>query len=106
VSCLVALAEAESSMITRDKLFLNRPICFFQVFQRKRFRVKQMAGLKAFIWSNLCTRHIPNKLPPRGHEDWPDKRRRIVLSLPTRGDPELKSSCQLCEEDQSALNAV
>jgi len=30
--------------------------------------------LKAFIWSNLCTRHIQNKLTPRGHEDWPDKR--------------------------------
>jgi hypothetical protein len=33
-----------------------------------------LAGLKAFIWPNLCTRHIPNKLTPRGHEDWPDKR--------------------------------
>jgi len=33
-----------------------------------------LAGLKAFIWSNLCTRHIQNKLTPRGHEDWPDKR--------------------------------
>jgi len=24
----------------------------------------------AFIWSNLCTRHI--SLLPRGHHDWPD----------------------------------
>src|SRR5262249_38354548 len=22
----------------------------------------------------LCTRHIPKKLKPRGHHDWPDKR--------------------------------
>ena len=30
--------------------------------------------MKAFIWSNLCTRHTANKLTPRGHEHWPDKR--------------------------------
>ena len=33
-----------------------------------------LAGFSAFIWSNLCTRHIPDKLTPRGHHDWPDKR--------------------------------
>jgi hypothetical protein len=32
-----------------------------------------LAGFFAFIWSNLCTRHIPDKLTPRGHHDWPDK---------------------------------
>ena len=34
----------------------------------------RLARLNAFIWSNLCTRHIPNKLKPRGHQYWPDKR--------------------------------
>jgi hypothetical protein len=33
-----------------------------------------LAGFKAFIWSNLCRRHIPERLTPRGHHDWPDKR--------------------------------
>jgi len=32
-----------------------------------------LAGFLALIWSNLCTRHIPDKLTPRGHHDWPDK---------------------------------
>jgi hypothetical protein len=32
-----------------------------------------LAGFRALIWSNLCTRHIPKKLTPRGHHDWPDK---------------------------------
>jgi hypothetical protein len=31
------------------------------------------AGFFALIWSNLCTRYIPDKLTPRGHHDWPDK---------------------------------
>jgi len=31
--------------------------------------------------ANLCTRHIPKKLTPRGHEDWPDKRRRVDRRL-------------------------
>lgn len=29
------------------------------------------------IRSNLCTRHILNKITPRRHEDWPDKRRSV-----------------------------
>src|ERR1051326_1665841 len=53
---------------------LNRPICFFRIFSASDLRSNRLAGLKAFIWSNLCMRHIPNKLTPRGHEDWPDKR--------------------------------
>jgi hypothetical protein len=31
-----------------------------------------LAGIFRVIWSNLCTRHIPDKLKPRGHHDWPD----------------------------------
>jgi hypothetical protein len=48
-----------------------------------------LAGFKAFIWSNLCTRHIPEKLTPRGHHDWPDKRatRKEAAFLPTGGTP-------------------
>jgi hypothetical protein len=44
-----------------------------------------LAGLKAFIWSNLCTRHNPKKLMPRGHHDWPDKRRTRKVSGSHRG---------------------
>src|ERR1700687_1024602 len=32
----------------------------------------RLAGIFRVIWSNLCTRHIPDKLKPRGHHDWPD----------------------------------
>jgi hypothetical protein len=32
-----------------------------------------MAGLRRFIWSNLWTRNIWDKLTSRGHQDWPDK---------------------------------
>jgi len=32
----------------------------------------RLAGILRVIWSNLCTRHIPDKLKPRGHHDWPD----------------------------------
>ena len=46
-------------------------------FQRKRSRISRLAGFLPFIWSNLCTRYILDKLTPRGHEDWPDKRRRV-----------------------------
>ena len=53
---------------------LNRPICFFRIFSASDLKSNRLAGLKAFIWSNLCTRHLPNTLTPRGHEDWPDKR--------------------------------
>jgi PAS domain-containing protein len=47
---------------------------FAPKFQRKRLRIKRLAGFFAFIRSNLCTRHIQKKLTPRGHHDWPDKR--------------------------------
>jgi hypothetical protein len=33
-----------------------------------------LAGLFAFILSNLCTRNIPDQLTPSGHHDWPNKR--------------------------------
>jgi integrase len=32
-----------------------------------------LAGYCRFVRSNLCTRHILNRLTPRGHDDWPDK---------------------------------
>jgi hypothetical protein len=32
----------------------------------------RLAGIFRVIWSNLCTRHIPDKLKLRGHHDWPD----------------------------------
>jgi hypothetical protein len=28
-----------------------------------------LAGFLALIWSNLCTRYIPDKLTPRGHHE-------------------------------------
>ena len=43
--------------------------------QRKRRRMNGLAGSLPFIRSNLCTRHTLNKITPRGHEHWPDKRR-------------------------------
>src|SRR5207245_5907540 len=49
---------------------------FLRDFQRKRPRMSGLAGSLPFIRSNLCTRHILNKITPRGHEDWPDKRPR------------------------------
>jgi hypothetical protein len=30
-----------------------------------------LAGYFPHNRSNLCTRHIPHKLTPRGHHDWP-----------------------------------
>jgi hypothetical protein len=53
---------------------LNRPICSFRDFSLSGLESDRLAGFKAFIWSNLCTRHSPKKLTPRGHEGWPDKR--------------------------------
>src|SRR5258708_28997490 len=50
---------------------------FLRDFQRKRPRMNGLAGSLPFIRSNLCTRHILNKITPRGHEDWPDKRRSV-----------------------------
>ena len=35
---------------------------------------KARADFKALDRINLCTRHVPEKLTPRGHHDWPDKR--------------------------------
>src|SRR5579864_7501988 len=61
---------------------LNRPICFFRIFSASDLKSNRLDGLKAFIWSNLCTRHIPNKLTLRGHEDWPDKRDYLKLADP------------------------
>src|SRR5258708_2494521 len=54
-----------------------RPICCITFFSVSDLESARLAGIYAFIWSNLCTRHIPEKLTPRGHEDWPDKRRSV-----------------------------
>jgi len=53
---------------------LNRPICLPLDLSVSDLKSSGLAGFKAFIWSNLCTRHIPEKLTPRGHHDWPVKR--------------------------------
>jgi hypothetical protein len=50
---------------------------FLRDFQRKRPRMNGLAGSLPFIRFNLCTRYILNKITPRGHEDWPDKRRSV-----------------------------
>jgi hypothetical protein len=54
-------------------------------FQRKRLKTEQIGRVsKRFIWSNLCTRHIPKQLTPHGYGDWPDKRAtRIEIPLMT-----------------------
>jgi hypothetical protein len=49
-----------------------------QICRREKSSVSDLelgslAGFFALIWSNLCTRYIPDKLTPRGHHDWPDK---------------------------------
>ena len=48
-----------------------------QICRREKLSVSDLessslAGFCALIWSNLCTRDIPDKLTPRGHHDWPD----------------------------------
>jgi hypothetical protein len=63
---------------------LNRPIRLHEKDNVSDLESSRLAGLKAFIWSNLCTRHIPEKLTSRGHHDWPDKpitRTRAVARL-------------------------
>jgi nicotinamidase-related amidase len=35
---------------------LNRPICSLRNFSVSDLKSERLAGLKAFIWSNLCTR--------------------------------------------------
>src|SRR5579863_1952768 len=50
-----------------------------QICRREKLNVSDLesgslAVFRAFIWSNLSTRHIPDKLTARGHHDWPDKR--------------------------------
>jgi hypothetical protein len=81
----VRVAHTGDVHLEEDRYFgdtvLNRPICFFRIFSASDLKSNRLAGLKAFIWSNLCTRHIPNKLTPRGHEDWPDKRRSVWNGL-------------------------
>ena len=54
---------------------------FLRDFQRKRSRMNGLAGSLPFIRSNLCPRHILNKITPRGHEDWPDSAVKLVDDL-------------------------
>jgi hypothetical protein len=65
---------------------------FFPNFQRKRFKIKQIGRIKSVYLANLCTRHIPNKLTPRGHEDWPVKRATRKLAAATSGIGGLRNS--------------
>jgi len=63
---------------------LNRPICSLRNFSVSDLKSNGLAGLKGFIWSNLCTRHIPKRLTQRGHEDWPDKSATRTMLVPKR----------------------
>ena len=56
----------ESTWLSNTKKPAN---LFAPKFQRKRLRIKRLAGFFAFIRSNLCTRHIQNRLTPRGHHE-------------------------------------
>ena len=38
--------------------------------ERKRPKIKLIGRFQSVYWSNLCTRHIPEKLTPRGHHEW------------------------------------
>jgi hypothetical protein len=42
---------------------------FAPIFQRKRHRIKQIGQFFRVFWSNLCTRHTPDELTPRGHHE-------------------------------------
>ena len=64
-------------------------ICWREKSSVSDLGLSSLAGFFAFIWSNLCTRHIPEKLTPRGHHDWPDKRALLTfaglaMSYPSR----------------------
>jgi hypothetical protein len=74
VRCVRGLVRRSAWCAPGRVTVLNWPICFFLIFSASDLKSNRLAGLRAFIWSDLCTRHIPNKLMPRGHEDWPDKR--------------------------------
>jgi hypothetical protein len=45
-----------------------------------------------FIRSNLCSRHIPDELTPRGHHDWPNKRLSVYRLPGLLNDDALQSS--------------
>jgi len=49
----------------------NRPICLSTL---KHLKSSRLAGFLPYIWSNLCTRHIRNKLGVARASDWPDIR--------------------------------
>src|SRR5260370_40107295 len=69
----------------------ERNACYQNGTTRSPRRCKVVFG-RSLIWSNLCTRHIPEKLTPRGHHDWPDKRR-SVYRLRSDRRPLVQSSC-------------
>ena len=51
----------------------NGQVCWREKLSVSDLESSSLAGFRALIWSNLCTRHIPKKLTPREHHDWPDK---------------------------------
>jgi hypothetical protein len=70
--CFTA-ATARASRVD-GKLKKTGQICRREKSSVSGLELASLAGFFAFIWSNLCTRHIPVNLAPRGHHDWPDKR--------------------------------
>ena len=65
---------------------LNRPICLLRNPSVSDLESNSLAGLKAFIRSNLCTRQILLTLDDSGHHDWPDKRTHSSIAV-SQGDP-------------------
>jgi hypothetical protein len=61
-------SEHRSSLVQN-----NRPKSASQSLSVCDLESSSLAGYFRFIRSNLCTCHIPNKLTPHGHHDWPDK---------------------------------
>jgi hypothetical protein len=51
----------------------NRSKSAWANFSVSDLQSSSLAGYCRLIRSNLCTRHILNKLTPRGHHYWPDK---------------------------------
>jgi len=48
------------------------------VGEDKRPKIKLLAGSKRLSSSNLCQRHIPEQLKPRGHHDWPENAQTLI----------------------------
>src|ERR1035438_5580394 len=66
-----AVLGSDREAVTHKKTGQSVRTYFFSVSDLESNR---LAGFLPYIWSNLCTRNIRNKLTPRGHHDWPDIR--------------------------------